>query len=227
MTGFDRRTGLYEQFAGFFALEPLVVSEIVPRRPIAADVMLGPERTRSAQVVKQADVLMLHHLLPDETRDSLVSNLDFYEPRTAHGSSLSPGIHAALLARAGRLDEAVALLRVAARLDLDDVTGTTAGGLHLATMGSVWQAVVQGFAGIRPGSTALEIDPRLPSTWRALEVPVTYRGSRVRVRIEQDVVVVETDRPVRVRLAGAPTRRLMAGTTSLPRQAGDGSAAAG
>ena len=47
MTGFDRRTGLYEQFAGFFALEPLVVSEILPRRPIAADVILGPERTRA------------------------------------------------------------------------------------------------------------------------------------------------------------------------------------
>jgi trehalose/maltose hydrolase-like predicted phosphorylase len=226
-TGYDRRTGLYEQFVGFFALEPLVVSEIFPRRPIAADVILGLERTRSAQVVKQADVLMLHHLLPDETRDSLVSNLEFYEPRTAHGSSLSPGIHAALLARAGRLDEAVALLRVAARLDLDDVTGTTAGGLHLAAMGSVWQAVVQGFAGIRPGSTALEIDPRLPRAWRALEVPVTYRGSRVRVRIEQDVIAVETDRPVRVRLAGAPAVRLMAGTTRLSRQAGGRSEAAG
>jgi trehalose/maltose hydrolase-like predicted phosphorylase len=227
VTGFDRRTGLYEQFAGFFALEPLVVSEIVPRRPIAADVYLGPERTRNAQVVKQADVLMLHHLLPDETGGSLASNLEFYEPRTAHGSSLSPGIHAALMARAGRLDEAVALLRVAARLDLDDMTGTTAGGLHLAAMGSVWQAVVQGFAGIRPGSTALEIDPRLPRAWRALEVPVTYRGSRVRVRIEQDVVVVETERPVRVRLAGARTRRLMAGTTRLPRQADGRSEAAG
>ena len=47
VTGYDRRTGLYEQFAGFFALEPLVVSEIVPRRPIAADVILGPERTRT------------------------------------------------------------------------------------------------------------------------------------------------------------------------------------
>ena len=155
------------------------------------------------------------------------SNLEFYEPRTAHGSSLSPGIHAALLARAGRLDEAVALLRVAARLDLDDVTGTTAGGLHLAAMGSVWQAVVQGFAGIRPGSTALEIDPRLPSTWRALEVPVTYRGTRVRVRIEHDVVVVQADRPVRVRLADAPAVRLTAGTTRLSRQAGDRSEAAG
>ena len=50
---------------------------------------------------------MLHHLVPDEVAPgSLAANLDFYEPRTAHGSSLSPGIHAALLARAGRLAEA-------------------------------------------------------------------------------------------------------------------------
>ncbi len=37
------QSGLYEQFAGFFALEPLIVSEIAPRRPIAADLLLSPE----------------------------------------------------------------------------------------------------------------------------------------------------------------------------------------
>ncbi len=57
-----------------------------------------------AQVVKQADVLMLHHLVPEEVAPgSLAANLAFYEPRTAHGSSLSPGVHAALFARAGRV----------------------------------------------------------------------------------------------------------------------------
>ena len=117
-----------------------------PRRPVAADLLLGRERVAGAQVVKQADVLMLHHLLPgDVAAGSLGPNLDFYEPRTAHGSSLSPGIHAALLARAGRLEEAVAMLRLTARIDLDDLTRTTAGGLHLAAMGSVWQALVSGF----------------------------------------------------------------------------------
>ena len=59
---------------------------------------------------------MLHHLLPDEVAPgSLVPNLDFYEPRTAHGSSLSPAIHAALLARAGRYRPALEALRIAAR----------------------------------------------------------------------------------------------------------------
>ena len=46
---------------------------------------------------------MLHHLVPDEVAPgSLGPNLDFYEPRTAHGSSLSPGVHASLFARAGQ-----------------------------------------------------------------------------------------------------------------------------
>ncbi len=102
--GYQPDSGLYEQFAGFFELEPLVISEIAPRRPIAADLLLSPERVHQAQVVKQADVLMLHHLVPDEVAaGSLAANLAFYEPRTAHASSLSPGVHAALLARAGRL----------------------------------------------------------------------------------------------------------------------------
>ena len=53
-------------------------------------------------MVKQADVLMLHLLVPEETAPgSLEPNLASYGPRTAHGSSLSPAVHAALLARAG------------------------------------------------------------------------------------------------------------------------------
>jgi trehalose/maltose hydrolase-like predicted phosphorylase len=187
--GYDRASGLYEQFAGFFELEPLVIEEIAPRRPIAADLLLGAERTKGAQVLKQADVLMLHHLLPDEVAPgSLVPNLDFYEPRTAHGSSLSPAVNASVLARAGRYRPALESLHIAARLDLDDLTGTTAGGLHLATMGGLWQALVFGFGGIRPGADALLVDPRLPKEWNALEFSLRFRARPLRLRIDRDGV---------------------------------------
>jgi trehalose/maltose hydrolase-like predicted phosphorylase len=187
--GYDRASGLYEQFAGFFELEPLVIEEIAPRRPIAADLLLGAERTKGAQVLKQADVLMLHHLLPDEVAPgSLVPNLDFYEPRTAHGSSLSPAVNASVLARAGRYKPALESLQIAARLDLDDLTGTTAGGLHLATMGGLWQALGFGFGGIRPGPGALLVDPRLPREWNALEFSLRFRGRPLRLRIDRDGV---------------------------------------
>jgi trehalose/maltose hydrolase-like predicted phosphorylase/hydroxymethylpyrimidine pyrophosphatase-like HAD family hydrolase len=203
--GYDADTGLYEEFAGFFRLEPLRIADIAPRRPISADLLLGPERVDAAQVVKQADVLMLHHLVPDEVvNGSLGPNLEFYEPRTAHGSSLSPAIHASLFARAGLLSEAVAALRLAAQIDLDDLTGTTAGGLHLATMGGLWQALVFGFAGARPRGERLELDPRLPEEWQALELRLSFRGSAVRVRIEHDRVDVDADPPVPIDIRSHP-----------------------
>ena len=187
--GYDRASGLYEQFAGFFELEPLIIEEIASRRPIAADLLLGAERTAGAQVLKQADVLMLHHLLPDEVAPgSLAPNLDFYEPRTAHGSSLSPAINASVLARDGRYRQALEALRIAARMDLDDLTGTTAGGLHLATMGGLWQALVIGFGGIRPRGEALCVDPRLPTEWNALEFALRFRGRPLRLRIDHSGV---------------------------------------
>ncbi len=187
--GYDRVSGLYEQFAGFFELEPLVIEEIASRRPIAADLLLGAERTAGAQVLKQADVLMLHHMLPDETAPgSLVPNLDFYEPRTAHGSSLSPAINASVLARAGRYRAALQSLETAARMDLDDLTGTTAGGLHLATMGGLWQALAFGFGGIRPSGDALLVDPRLPKEWNALEFALCFRGRPLRLRVDRSGV---------------------------------------
>jgi trehalose/maltose hydrolase-like predicted phosphorylase len=190
--GYDRMSGLYEQFAGFFELEPLVIADVAPRRPIAADMLLGAERTRGAQVLKQADVLMLHHLLPEEVASgSLLPNLDFYEPRTAHGSSLSPAVHAALLARAGRFREALAALRIAARIDLDDLTGSTAGGVHLATMGGLWQALVFGFGGVRPRGDGLVVDPRLPPEWGALELALRFRGTPLRLRIDRAGVTLD------------------------------------
>ena len=211
--GYDAATGRYEQFAGFYDLEPLVIAEVAPRRPIAAELLLGSDRVRQAQVVKQADVLMLHHLLPTEVASgSLLPNLDYYEPRTAHGSSLSPGVHSSLLARAGRLEQAADMLALTARIDLDDVTATTAGGLHLAAMGSAWQALAFGFLGARAHGDALALDPKVPDTWSALEMRLHFRGTRVTVRAESRHLSVRTSSPLPLVVGGS---RYTTGTGGL------------
>jgi len=203
--GFDPATGVYEQFDGFHELEPMIIADLAPRRPINADLLLGADTVRRAQVIKQADALMIHYLLPDAARPgSLAAGLRFYEPRTAHGSTLSPGVHAALLARAGRRDEAAAMLELTARIDLDDIGGTTAGGLHLAAMGSVWRALSFGFAGVRPRGRVLEVDPGLAGGWEALEVRVRFRASRIVLTIEPGRLRVRASPPTRIALAGAP-----------------------
>ena len=204
--GLDLATGIYEQFAGFHRLEPLIVADL-GRRPLAADLLLGHERVAGAQVVKQADVLMLHHLVPEEVAaGSLEPNLAYYEPRTSHGSSLSPAIHAALFARARRFGPALDALKLSCRLDVDDLTGTTSGGLHLATMGGVWQALLFGFAGVRATPQRLTVDPALPDAWDALEVRLRFRGYPVRIRIEHDAIAVDADPKVPVTVTGARHR---------------------
>jgi alpha,alpha-trehalose phosphorylase len=69
-------------------------------------------------------------------------------------------------------------------------------------MGGVWQALAFGFVGLRPRGDVLELDPRLPPSWRALELRVVFRGSRVRIRVEPDAVTAAAEPAVRLRLLG-------------------------
>ena len=64
-TGLDPVTGLFEQFAGYFNLEDIDLADYAGRS-VPMDVVLGRERTQKSQVVKQADVVALLGLLPEE-----------------------------------------------------------------------------------------------------------------------------------------------------------------
>ncbi len=205
--GYDPISGRHRQFVGFEDLEPLSAHDVGPT-PAPADVILGHERVARSQIIKQADVLMLHHLIPEAMpAGALARDMDFYLPRTSHGSSLSPAVHASLLARLGRLDEALALLDFARGIDLEDRSGTTAGGLHLAALAGLWHALVFGFAGVRvghPDDRDFVVDPRIPERWIELGVRVRWHGCPIRLRCRTDRVHVETDTPVHVRVGGAP-----------------------
>ena len=162
--GYDARSGRHEQFAGYHRLVPLLAAE-VGNGPVAADALLGVDRVAASQLVKQPDVLMAHQLLPGELpAGSLAADLDYYAPRTAHGSSLSPATVAGLLARAGRPDDGLPLLRHAANLDLHDHSGMTAGGLHLANLAATWLALLGGICGVDVRDGLLQITPTCPRT---------------------------------------------------------------
>jgi trehalose/maltose hydrolase-like predicted phosphorylase len=213
--GYDPSTGRYEQFAGYFGLDPLLISDVAAP-PVAVDLLLGRDRVARSQLIKQPDVLMAHHLVPDQVEPaSLGPNLDFYGPRTAHGSSLSPAITASLLARAGRPDEALSMLRTALALDLSDLTGMTGAGLHMANLGGLWQAVAVGMAGVRVRAGTLTVDPRLPGAWDGLQLRFRCLGRKVRLDLTHDRTEIWSDGPLAVAPTGqAP--RIVAGTAILP-----------
>ena len=209
--GYDRVSGRYEQFDGYSRLAPAPLTGL-GHAPLAADVLVGRERVAGSQLIKQADVLMLHLMVPGEVGPgSLEANLDHYLPRTAHGSSLSPPAHALLLARAGRSDEARGLLSTALRVDLDDQAGTTAGGLHVGAMGGAWQAFLFGFLGAQVVGEVLELDPRLPAHWHDVEVRFRVLSSDVRVRVDDGTVTLSSRVPILARRRGGPTVEVCGG----------------
>ena len=197
--GYDSTSRRHEQFAGYFGLEQFTVADL----PHGADPvqLLGAEHVQRTQLVKQADVLMLHLLIPDlASAGSLVPDVDWYEPRTTHASSLSAPVHAAVLARAGRLDNALAYLRKSATIDLDDRDGNTHDGLHVAAMGGVWHALVHGVAGLELHGQKLKLHPHLPPGWEALEFQVIVHDVAFRVRVLPDRVAVRADEAGGVRV---------------------------
>jgi kojibiose phosphorylase len=209
--GFDPATKLYEQFAGFYEMDDVDPAALAAR-PMAADLLLGREVTLKSKVVKQADVVMLCYVLPNEIpADAALANLRYYEPITSHGSSLSPGIHAALAARLGQIKLAAEAFRMAADIDLSDNMGNAARGLHMATMGGLWQAAVMGFGGVRRSDETLVIDPHLPEEWSSLDYSVRFRGSRFQVAARRGEIDLSVgDAPATV-IVGRRRHRLTLG----------------
>lgn len=180
--GFDPETLLFEQFRGYFDLEDIDLSEYRDS-DLPIDLVLGQERTRGSQVLKQPDVLMLLWLLRDQfPREVVEANFRYYEPRTAHGSSLSPPIHAALAARLGMDELAHRYYRQTAEIDLANNMGNAAGGVHMAAQGGLWQAAVFGMAGLALDEEGPRlVEPCLPPGWRSMRFGVHWRGERVEV----------------------------------------------
>jgi kojibiose phosphorylase len=145
-------------------------------------VELGVEGIQGYQVIKQPDVLMLFHMLGDRyARGTFRVNWDYYIPRTdlTHGSSLGPAIHALLAARLAESRWAYEQFMHAAEMDLEDLRGNTADGVHAASAGGLWQSVVFGFAGLKIGEEGYNVTPRLPSHWKRLRFSFHHRGEKI------------------------------------------------
>ena len=154
-TNLNPQTGLFEQFTGFHGLEKINLADY-SGRSVPMDVVLGRERTQKSQVVKQADVVALLALLPEEfVGETGEKNFRYYEPRCSHGSSLSRPLHGLAAARLGHSEMALQFFQETAAIDLSDSHVAIAGGIHIAALGGLWQIAVFGFAGIRCVMTAL------------------------------------------------------------------------
>lgn len=195
--GEDAR-GLIEQFAGFFDLADVDLAILRnPERTKSMQVILGIEGANQTQVLKQPDVLMLQYLLRDRySLAQIRTNWDYYHPRTdhEHGSSLGPAITAILACLMDSPEEGYLHFMRAARADLHDIRLNTSHGIHAASAGGLWQAVVFGFAGLALEPESYHFSPHLPGHWTRLAFALELRGKKLWVEIRPDQPVEVKER---------------------------------
>jgi kojibiose phosphorylase len=180
---FDPKTGLVEQFEGFLKLKDIDLADYEPRTK-SMQAVLGIEGANQYQVLKQPDVLMLLYLMRftqafPYSADLLATNWDYYAPRTdvTYGSSLGPAIHAILASDLNKVAEAYERFMQAAMVDLEDVRSNAADGIHGASAGGIWQAVVFGFGGVQLTENGPQATPHLPPGWTRLRFRLHWRGT--------------------------------------------------
>jgi kojibiose phosphorylase len=175
---FDPQTKLVEQFEGYYQHRDVNLAELEPRTE-SVQSLLGIEGVNETQVLKQPDVLMLMYLMPElYDFETVKANYDYYNLRTDHtfGSSLGPSIQAIMACRVGDVDAAYEHFMRAASADLYDVRNNAEDGIHGASAGGLWQAVVFGFAGLQLTAEGWTTEPHLPKHWKRLKFRFLQHG---------------------------------------------------
>jgi len=141
----------------------------------------------STKIIKQADTVLMLNLFKDRYPYSVKkANWEYYEPRTEHGSSLSPCVYALLATDIGNPEWAYKYFRKTAMIDLTGESKQYAGtiyigGTHPAANGGAWMTAVLGFAGVSISDGAITIKPQLPDKWESISFHVIFRGQSFEV----------------------------------------------
>ena len=185
---YDAERGIHLQDARWLEREPWDIAGTPPeKRPLLLH--FHPLVIYRHQVLKQADLVLALYLQSHRfTLEQKRRDFDYYDPLTTGDSSLSAAVQAILAAEVGYPDLALSHFEEMLYTDLADLHGNTADGVHVASTGGTWQALVGGFGGVRDDDGTVRLDPRLPAGWRALGFVVRSGGAKVRVRVEQGAV---------------------------------------
>jgi alpha,alpha-trehalose phosphorylase len=134
------------------------------------------------QVIKQTDVVLATYLVGDTfSEEETRRTFDYYDPLTTGDSTLSACIQSVVASEVGYEDAALGYFLDACAVDLLDLHGNTKDGIHVASCGGTWLALVAGFGGLRDFDGRVRMDPRLPASWAGLSFRLQVRGQLLEV----------------------------------------------
>lgn len=185
------KKGIIEQFEGYFRLKNITLTETdengiptIPVRPSTKNLAL-------TQLIKQADVAMLLYLLDDVfNAKTKRDNYYYYIDRTLHMSSLSPSMHSVVACECNDMQRAYNLFNLSLRTDISNIYGNTHEGIHAASLGGSWQALIFGFCGLKIVKERLWISPKIPRTWHEVTFSIFWKRSLLDFNVTNSSVKV-------------------------------------
>ncbi len=183
----DDSSKLWKQDATFDLLQPLDI-QAHKNDDVPLYHKIGFDRLQRYQVLKQPAVLMYMALRPERfSKTEVEAAWDYYEPKTLHDSTLSFGIHALIAARLGKEEEAVQYFEKSLFLDLKNVMKNTAKeGIHTASLGATWQAMVLGFGGLGIHDGTLIVENHLPAGIQEMRYYMYCQGKKYQVTLRKN-----------------------------------------
>ncbi|GHT75816.1 glycosyl hydrolase [Spirochaetia bacterium] len=182
-----------EQFDGYFRLEDCSLDTVRSRLKDPREYWGGGTGVATAtRIIKQADVVTMLVLFGgDYSVPVKKANLEFYESRTEHGSSLSACMYALLACETGGQERAYPYFIKSAEIDITGQGKHFAGlvyigGTHPAANGGAWMVAVQGFCGFSIVDGEIKAVPRLPTAWKKVVFSVTLNGTVHEVTVTHD-----------------------------------------
>src|SRR5688572_2309940 len=153
-------------------------------------------------------------------------NFDYYDPVTTGDSSLYACIESVVAAEVGHDDPEINDLRYALLNDVADVRGHVGSGVHSASIGGTWMAIVYGLAGMRDYDGELSFNPK--SFVKKLRFVLNFRGQQLEVDVADGSVtyllrqgegLTIKHREEELRLAeGKPMARSLTGAPAAPQE---------
>jgi alpha,alpha-trehalose phosphorylase len=201
---YDNERGIHPQDANFLDREVWDFAN-TPKENYPLLLHYHPLVIYRHQVIKQADVVLAMVLLSDEfPREQKQRNFAYYDPLTTGDSSLSACMQAIVAADIGAEDDALRYFYNSIFMDLNDVAGNTAEGVHIAAAGGSWMAVTYGFAGMKDIGGQLSFNPRLPEPWREVVFSLRFHARQIKVRLTHeghDFTLLEGE-PITINVCG-------------------------
>ena len=212
---FDAKLGIHPQDAAFLDKELWDLGNTpADRHPLLLH--YHPLVIYRFQVLKQADVVLALFLQGDRfTAEEKLADFKYYDPLTTGDSTLSAVVQSIVAAEVGYQDLALEYFRSALFVDLADLHHNAADGVHIASTGGVWSALVFGFGGLRDHKGKYTFDPRLPEGWSELTFRLTLRGARVKVTVEPGQVSFLLETGERAELSVRGTDIIVEGGTEV------------